>query len=88
MQAGEQAEDASLQLARLTPSALCLPWWSWCTHLRKQFAVSNPFVFKHISDLKGMQHFDDSGPCVVMASPGMLQVRDQAATPHRSTHAI
>ncbi len=42
--------------------------------LRKQFAVSNPFVFKHISNLKGMQHFDDIGPCVIMASPGMLQV--------------
>jgi len=42
-------------------------------NIRKQFAVSNPFVFKHISNLKGMQHFDDVGPCVVMASPGMLQ---------------
>lgn len=48
------------------------PWW--LVARRKQFAVSNPFVFKHISNLKGMQHFDDSGPCVVMASPGMLQV--------------
>jgi cleavage and polyadenylation specificity factor subunit 3 len=42
-------------------------------NIREQFAVSNPFVFKHISNLKSMQHFDDVGPCVVMASPGMLQ---------------
>ena len=42
--------------------------------IRKQFAVSNPFVFKHISNLKNMDNFDDVGPCVMMASPGMLQV--------------
>lgn len=42
--------------------------------IRKQFSVSNPFVFKHISNLKSMEHFQDIGPCVVMASPGMLQV--------------
>ena len=42
--------------------------------IRKQFAVSNPFIFKHISNLKSMEHFDDVGPCVMMASPGMLQV--------------
>eukprot|EP00761_Pharyngomonas_kirbyi_P004737 gb/GECH01004742.1/.p1 GENE.gb/GECH01004742.1/~~gb/GECH01004742.1/.p1 ORF type:complete len:803 (+),score=185.02 gb/GECH01004742.1/:1-2409(+) len=41
--------------------------------IRKQFDVSNPFVFKHISNLRGMEDFHDSGPCVVMASPGMLQ---------------
>lgn len=42
--------------------------------IRQQFAISNPFIFKHISNLKSMEHFEDSGPCVVMASPGMLQV--------------
>jgi cleavage and polyadenylation specificity factor subunit 3 len=42
--------------------------------IRAQFSISNPFIFKHISNLKSMEHFDDSGPCVVMASPGMLQV--------------
>jgi cleavage and polyadenylation specificity factor subunit 3 len=42
--------------------------------IRKQFAVSNPFIFKHISNLKSMEHFNDVGPCIVMASPGMLQV--------------
>ncbi|CAG8436318.1 3039_t:CDS:10 [Diversispora eburnea] len=41
--------------------------------IREQFAISNPFVFKHISNLKNMDNFDDVGPCVMMASPGMLQ---------------
>jgi len=41
--------------------------------IRKQIAVNNPFVFKHISNLKGIDHFDDVGPCVVLASPGMMQ---------------
>ncbi|KAJ1987640.1 endoribonuclease ysh1 [Dimargaris cristalligena] len=42
-------------------------------HIRRQFAISNPFIFKHISYLRGLQRFDDTGPCVMMASPGMLQ---------------
>ncbi|OZJ05276.1 hypothetical protein BZG36_01937 [Bifiguratus adelaidae] len=41
--------------------------------IRKQFAVSNPFIFKHISNLRNADQFEDSGPCVMMASPGMLQ---------------
>ena len=41
--------------------------------IRRQFAISNPFVFKHVSNLRSMEHFDDVGPCVMMASPGMLQ---------------
>jgi cleavage and polyadenylation specificity factor subunit 3 len=41
--------------------------------IRRQIAVNNPFVFKHISNLKGIDHFEDIGPCVVMASPGMMQ---------------
>nr|CAD7393290.1 unnamed protein product [Timema cristinae] len=41
--------------------------------IRRQIAINNPFVFKHISNLKGIDHFDDIGPCVVMASPGMMQ---------------
>ena len=32
------------------------------------------WFFKNISNLKNMDHFDDYGPCVVLASPGMLQV--------------
>ena len=41
--------------------------------IKRQIAISNPFVFKHISNLKSIDHFEDVGPCVVMASPGMLQ---------------
>lgn len=41
--------------------------------IRRQIAVNNPFVFRHISNLKGIDHFEDVGPCVVMASPGMMQ---------------
>ncbi|CAH0394985.1 unnamed protein product [Bemisia tabaci] len=41
--------------------------------IRRQIAINNPFVFKHISNLKGIDHFDDIGPCVIMATPGMLQ---------------
>ncbi|KAF4519085.1 hypothetical protein B566_EDAN001677 [Ephemera danica] len=41
--------------------------------IKRQISVSNPFVFKHISNLKGIDHFEDVGPCVVMASPGMMQ---------------
>ncbi|KAJ3416498.1 Cleavage and polyadenylation specificity factor subunit 3 [Chytridiales sp. JEL 0842] len=41
--------------------------------IRQQSKTSNPFQFKHISNLKSMTHFDDVGPCVMMASPGMLQ---------------
>ncbi|KAG5190345.1 cleavage and polyadenylation specificity factor subunit 3 [Tribonema minus] len=42
-------------------------------HIRRQMDVSNPFKFKHITNLKGIEHFQDLGPSVVMASPGMLQ---------------
>ncbi|KAJ9601540.1 hypothetical protein L9F63_000283 [Diploptera punctata] len=56
--------------------------------IRRQIAINNPFVFRHISNLKvnnlnlyiilvdytaGIDHFEDIGPCVVMASPGMMQ---------------
>lgn len=41
--------------------------------IRQLFAVANPFKFRHIRNLKGVGDFVDSGPCVVMASPGMLQ---------------
>ncbi|EGC30185.1 hypothetical protein DICPUDRAFT_158104 [Dictyostelium purpureum] len=41
--------------------------------VRAQFDVSNPFEFKYISNIKGIESFDDNGPCVFMASPGMLQ---------------
>lgn len=35
--------------------------------------TSNPFQFRYISNLKSTSHFDDIGPCVMIASPGMLQ---------------
>jgi cleavage and polyadenylation specificity factor subunit 3 len=41
--------------------------------IRRQIAVNNPFVFRHISNLKSIDHFEDIGPSVVMASPGMMQ---------------
>ncbi|RKP11217.1 beta-lactamase-like protein [Piptocephalis cylindrospora] len=41
--------------------------------IRRQFAISNPFIFKFISNLRNMDNFEDVGPCVMMASPGMLQ---------------
>jgi cleavage and polyadenylation specificity factor subunit 3 len=44
------------------------------SRVRKQLASGqNPFVFKHISNIRGRDQFVDSGPCVMMASPGMLQ---------------
>lgn len=43
------------------------------TRIQKQIALNNPFVFKHVSNLKSIDHFEDVGPCVVLASPGMLQ---------------
>lgn len=41
--------------------------------IRTAFAVSNPFQFKHVTHLKSASQFDDVGPCVVMATPSMLQ---------------
>ncbi|KAJ1344668.1 hypothetical protein BSLG_000191 [Batrachochytrium salamandrivorans] len=41
--------------------------------IRELAKVSNPFQFKHISNLRSIAQFDDVGPCVMMASPGMLQ---------------
>ena len=38
----------------------------------------SPAQFRHISHLKSAAQFDDVGPCVVMATPSMLQVRPPA----------
>ena len=35
--------------------------------------TDNPFDFKYITCLKDLSNFHDFGPCVVLASPGMLQ---------------
>ena len=40
--------------------------------IRDQFSISNPFCFRHISNLSSLDEFDDLGPSVVMASPGLL----------------
>ena len=32
-----------------------------------------PFDFRHVKVLRGPNEFDDSGPCVMMATPSMLQ---------------
>lgn len=40
-------------------------------NVRKQ--NRNPFLFKHISNIKSISSFDDVGPCVMLASPAMLQ---------------
>jgi len=44
-------------------------------HIRAQMDVGNPFKFTHIRNLKSIDvhNFNDRGPCVVFASPGMLQ---------------
>lgn len=42
-------------------------------NVRRRFEISNPFHFKHVKNIKGMNQFADDGPCVFMASPGMLQ---------------
>ena len=41
--------------------------------IQTQMKIGNPFEFRYISNLKSIEHFEDIGPSVVMASPGMLQ---------------
>ena len=43
--------------------------------IRAQMDIANPFALTYIQNLKSIQveNFDDSGPSVVFASPGMLQ---------------
>ncbi|CAG0915986.1 unnamed protein product [Notodromas monacha] len=41
--------------------------------IKRLITIANPFMFKHISNLKSIDQFDDIGPCVIMASPGMMQ---------------
>ncbi|KAL0204901.1 hypothetical protein P9112_000208 [Eukaryota sp. TZLM1-RC] len=56
----------------------CMPLFrssisSMNSEIQREFDIRNPFVFKHIKYLRESVGFDDSKPCVVMASPGMLQ---------------
>jgi len=41
--------------------------------MQDAMSVDNPFDFKYVRNLKSRAHFEDTGPCVVFASPGMLQ---------------
>ncbi|ORE00538.1 CPSF3 [Hepatospora eriocheir] len=41
--------------------------------LQKISLTRNPFEFKYIQFIKDQNRFKDVGPCVIMASPGMLQ---------------
>ncbi|KAJ3428914.1 cleavage and polyadenylation specificity factor subunit 3 [Anaeramoeba flamelloides] len=42
-------------------------------NIRRKFASSNPFVFKHIKNLENYNEIGETGPIVVMSSPGSLQ---------------
>ena len=37
------------------------------------FRTANPFVFRHVTHLRGAASLDGCGPCVVLATPSMLQ---------------
>jgi cleavage and polyadenylation specificity factor subunit 3 len=37
------------------------------------FRSANPFVFRHVTHLRGAASLDGCGPCVVLATPSMLQ---------------
>ena len=43
-------------------------------HIQQRYLRhGNPFAFKYVSNIRSLESFDDAGPCVFMASPGMLQ---------------
>lgn len=41
--------------------------------IKKISLNKNPFSFNFVKNLKSIDYFEDNGPCVIMASPGMLQ---------------
>ncbi|KAI5149999.1 cleavage and polyadenylation specificity factor subunit 3 [Enteropsectra breve] len=41
--------------------------------MQKIYQTRNPFDFEYVKNLKDAGSFRDTGPCVMMASPGMLQ---------------
>lgn len=41
--------------------------------IKKISLIKNPFSFNFVKNLKSIDYFEDNGPCVIMASPGMLQ---------------
>ena len=42
-------------------------------HIQRQAQLRNPFHFKYVFNVRSLSDFDDSAPCVILASPGMLQ---------------
>ena len=44
--------------------------------IRKQVQISNPFQFKHISNLKSISQFDDIGPCVMVRYSPSIRIKD------------
>ena len=40
---------------------------------KNDLGMNNPFDFKYIQNIRGSSQFNDIGPSVVFASPGMLQ---------------
>merc|ERR1719204_1717201 len=41
--------------------------------IQQQMSCNNPWEFQHILNLRSRELFEDVGPSVVFASPGMLQ---------------
>ena len=68
-------EEAVLlsQHATYQPHKMCPTAYTMSLHATLVLQASNPFMFKHVTHLKSSQHLDDIGPCVVMATPSMLQ---------------
>lgn len=41
--------------------------------IQKIGETKNPFVFNYVKNIQSLTQFEDRGPCVMVASPGMLQ---------------
>lgn len=41
--------------------------------VRRQAVVEEVFAFKHVRPIRGVRDLDGVGPCVVLASPGLLE---------------
>lgn len=62
------SQRVTYQHHKICPTACTMPLLATLV-----LQASNPFMFKHVTHLKSSQHLDDIGPCVVMATPSMLQ---------------
>jgi cleavage and polyadenylation specificity factor subunit 3 len=78
-QANPQLQNVPIWYASKLASRALRVYQTYCNmmnaRIRDQMDVSNPFSFRFIQNLKSIDvnAFDDSGPSVVFASPGMLQ---------------